>query len=398
MARRANRWGRGLRWGGWGLLVALVFGWALRSRPVHVEMGTVGRGLVVEQLEDEGHTHVRRRWRVAAPVAGFLLEPPLRAGDAVREGEVVARLVSLPSPLVGQEGQAGLRARVAAAESASSRAEAAVLQAEASEEALEIERRRMATLVDAGSAAEAELEALEGRGHVAVHEVEMARAALAAAHHEQSAARAALKQGEGDSTPGRPLELASPLDGVVLAVNVEEAGPVAPGALLVEVGAKAPLEVRVPMLSDVVPGLAPGMEAEVRDWGGPPLPARVLRIEPPAVKTTSALGVEEARVTVVLGLREPPPAALGDGFRVRARVMPWRGEVLRVPAGALVRRGDGWGAWTVRGGRARWAEVRRGHAGPDGAEVLSGLSEGDEVVLFPDERMAEGVRVASPGR
>jgi hypothetical protein len=68
---------------GGALLAALALGWALRPRPVNVETGSVGRGRVVEQLEDEGHTHVRRRWRVAAPVAGFLLEPPLRAGDAV---------------------------------------------------------------------------------------------------------------------------------------------------------------------------------------------------------------------------------------------------------------------------------------------------------------------------
>ena len=43
-------------------------------------------------------------------------------------------------------------------------------------------------------------------------------------------------------------------------------------------------------------------------------------------------------------------------------------------------------------------DVRRGHAGTDWAEVLEGLSEGDEVVLFPDERMAEGVRVDGGSR
>jgi len=171
--------------------------------------------------------------------------------------------------------------------------------------------------VDAGSAAEAELDALEGRAHVLDHEVEMARAARAAARHEQAAAAAALRQGEGDTTPGRPLELTSPLDGTVLSVNVEEAGPVAPGAPLVEVGAKAAMEVRVPMLSDVVPGLQPGMEAEVRDWGGPPLVAHAVRVEPKAVA--------------------------------------------KVP-------------------------------------VLGGLSDGDEVVLFPDERVAEGVRVLPGNR
>ena len=139
--------------------------------------------------------------------------------------------------------------------------------------------------------------------------------------------------------------------------------------------------------------LRPGMRAEVREWGGPPLKARVSRVEPRAVVKVSALGVEESRAQVVLALEQAPPPGLGDGFQVRVVVERWRGEALRVPAGAWVRRGGGWGAWRVVEGRARWTDLQRGHAGANRVEALSGADDGEAVVLYPDERMEEGRRL-----
>jgi HlyD family secretion protein len=54
-----------------------------------------------------------------------------------------------------------------------------------------------------------------------------------------------------------------------------------------------------------------------------------------------------------------------------------------VPVGALFRQGDRWAAFVVRRGRARMTLVQIGHRNNQSAEVLSGLSVGDRVVLHP---------------
>ena len=56
----------------------------------------------------------------------------------------------------------------------------------------------------------------------------------------------------------------------------------------------------------------------------------------------SALGVEEQRVNVIIDFVDPAAAAaLGDNYRAEVRIVVWKADnVLKVPTGALFRRGD----------------------------------------------------------
>jgi HlyD family secretion protein len=67
--------------------------------------------------------------------------------------------------------------------------------------------------------------------------------------------------------------------------------------------------------------------------------------------------------------------------------------VLKVPSGALFRNGDRWSVFRMEEGRARLREVRLGHRNPSEVEILSGLREGDKVVLHPGDQVKDGVRV-----
>ena len=68
-----------------------------------------------------------------------------------------------------------------------------------------------------------------------------------------------------------------------------------------------------------------------------------------------------------------------------------------VPVSALFRKGEDWAVFTVRDGRARTTVVQFGHRNNRQAEVLSGLSPGDVVVLHPTDRVRDGERVAPRG-
>ena len=76
-------------------------------------------------------------------------------------------------------------------------------------------------------------------------------------------------------------------------------------------------------------------------------------------------------------------------------VTVWAGkDVLTIPVGSLFRKGNDWAVYAVKGGRARTAVVQIGHRNAQTAEVLSGLSPGDRVVLHPSDRVREGSSVA----
>ncbi len=108
------------------------------------------------------------------------------------------------------------------------------------------------------------------------------------------------------------------------------------------------------------------------------------------------LGVEEQRVNVIADFVDAP-GVLGDGYRVEARLVVWESEnVLRVPASALFRNGQHWSVFVIENGQARQRQVEIGHRTAFDVEVLSGLSEGAEVIVHPNNQIVDGARV-TPG-
>ena len=154
---------------------------------------------------------------------------------------------------------------------------------------------------------------------------------------------------------------------------------------------------RVDLLSVDAVRVQPGTRVLVEQWGGPgTIAARVRRIEPSGFTKVSALGVEEQRVNVILEFTEASGAwtALGDGYRVEARLVTWEAaDVLTVPTGALVRAGDQWAVFVVRNGRAEQQVLTLGHQNGQQAEVASGIEAGAVVVLHPGDTLVSGSRV-----
>jgi HlyD family secretion protein len=108
----------------------------------------------------------------------------------------------------------------------------------------------------------------------------------------------------------------------------------------------------------------------------------------------SALGVEEQRVNVVVDFTDPAEKwqALGDSYRVEARIVIWEDvNVLKIPAGAVFRQGDGWAVFRASNGRASLCPVRIGRSSGLETEVLDGLEENDRAVVHPSDRIQDGV-------
>jgi len=185
----------------------------------------------------------------------------------------------------------------------------------------------------------------------------------------------------------------------VLHVLHKSEGVVEAGTALIEVGDPRALELVVDVLSqDAVP-IRPGMAARVVHWGqDQPLAAKVRRVEPSAFTKTSALGVDEQRVNVVLDPEGRPDtwAPLGDGFAGEIEITVWsKPDVVQVPASALFRQGDGWAVFVVSEQRALTRRVQVGHRGALDVEILDGLTPDESVIIHPGASVRQGARVAS---
>jgi HlyD family secretion protein len=201
----------------------------------------------------------------------------------------------------------------------------------------------------------------------------------------------------GARAAARIVEVRAPVGGVLLRRLHESETVVAQGEPLVEVADLADLEVVADFLSTDAVRIRPGMPALVDRWGGAAaLNARVARVEPSGFMKVSALGVEEQRVWVVIAFADARDAwaALGDGYRVDARVIVWqRPDVLKVAASSLFRHGEAWAVFAVDGGVARLRTVTIGQRNDVEAEVIAGLEAGTTVVAYPSDQITDGARV-----
>lgn len=375
------------RWLPW-VLSAVLLGAAalgLRPPPAVVETGRASFGPLRATVSEEGKTRIRQRYVVAAPVPGQLRRIALKPGAAVAAGELVAVIEPLAAAPLDPRSRALAEARRAAAA-------AALANTRTAHELARSELARIQRMFAARTVSPQDLEAAQLRETAAALEVTRTEGSLRAAEAE-------LAGPEATDGAAAPVAVAAPAGGRVLRVFQESAGPVAAGTPLLEVGDATDLEVVVELLSRDGAALAPGTPVEFTQWGGErPLQGRVRLVEPAAFTKVSALGVEEQRVNVVADLTTPlaERGALGDNFRVEARVIVWEeARVLQVPSSGLFRQGGAWAAFVVRGGRAVLVPVEAGRGSGPETQILGGLQEGDEVILYPGDRIQAGQRVRS---
>jgi HlyD family secretion protein len=391
--RAVLRWIKRGALGAAGLLIAAAIVRAWLPKPVAVEVAAARRTSLVVEVAEDGLTRVRDRFIVAAPIAGAVRRIELDPGAAVEAGAVLARIDASAPPLLDERSRREAAARLDAALAHQRRALAAVAGASAARGAAVREAARARNLEQRGVIATADRDQAELAEQLAVRDLAAAEADRAAAVADAAAARALLEGGEARAGTA-VVPVTAPIRGRVLRVVRQSAGPVAAGAPLVELGDTRAMEVVVDVLSSDAAKVRPGMPCAIDAWGGDAsLSGEVLRVEPSAFTRISALGIEEQRVNVIVGLADPPPA-LGDGFRIEARIAIWRGQdVLAVPASAVFRDHDRWAVYAIEGGRARLRPIELGHRGRLDVEVTGGLPEGAEIVLHPSDSIRDGAKV-----
>lgn len=367
------------------LVALLVVLWM--PSPVEVDAADVQAGPMRVTVDDQGETRSHDRFVLSAPVAGRLARIALHDGDAVTGGQVVAEIAPLPLSTRERE---EIVARVAAADALQREAEQRVRHADEDLAQAQRELERTRRLVAEKFVAPQAAERAQNLERTAASEAEAARQRARAAAADAQAARAGLAA----TRAGGLVQVRAPTAGRILRVHDASERVVAAGTPLMVVGDLAHLEVVVELLSSDAVKVAAGMPVLIDGWGGDrALRATVRRVEPYAVTKVSALGIEEKRVNVVADFVDPP-GAIGDGYRITARIVVWQAEqVLKVPVSALFRCAEAWCVFVVDGGRARRRTVEIGQRNLTEAEVRAGLEAGMRVIRYPSNAVEEGVRV-----
>ena len=389
-----------------GAAIVAAIGYGFVPEPKEVDLAIVEKGDIQVTVDQDGKTRILERYVVSAPLAGRLLRIDLDPGDEVTAGETLLATIEPRDPeLLDARAIAQAEARVNAAEVAVDKMEPILEESQALRDFAETDLKRVRDAREqspqAISESEVESKELTFRTRMAL---------LRAAKHNEEIARFELEQARAALIRSRPQESAepspgggwnflirSPINGRVLRMLQESSAVVNAGTPLLELGDPRDLEVEIDVLSRDAVKIPVGAKVLLEHWGGDRvLQGSVRLVEPSAFTKISTLGVEEQRVNVIVDLLDPPEnrPALGDGFRVEARIVVQQAsDVLQVPTSALFRLGDDWAVFAAEDGTARQRIVQLGLVNGLAAEVIEGLAAGDTVIMHPGDDVVDGVAV-----
>jgi RND family efflux transporter MFP subunit len=369
-----------------GGLVACGGGTATPAReapaPIVVSVAPATMVDTAERLEAGGVIASQHSALVTSRIVATIVGVRVRAGDRVREGDV---LVTLDARDVAEHTRQA-RASALAAEKALTQARADESAAEADHRLAAAWQKRVATLHARNSATDQERDEAEARLTAATARLAGALAAIEAADANVSSARAAV--GVATTTESFAT-VRAPFDGLVTERLTDPGNLAGPGMPLLRLESDGPRQVLVRVdearVAYVHPGDPVSVVLDASDA------AEGAGLEAIVAEVARAVGADQRAFTVKVTLPSSVSARSGSFARVVFRGPPRR--ALLVPGNAIQRHGQIASVFVVRDGVARLRLIQLGASVPEGVEVLAGLDAGESLVISPPARLMDGATV-----
>lgn len=384
-------------------ILLLGIGYSLWPQPLVVDLVTVEPGELQVTVDEEGKTRVRDVYVLSAPVTGHLRRIQVDVGDSVSFTQtVIAEIEPIDPDFLDPRSEAQAEADIRAAQSAEALARAEVSEAQAELTFADTEVKRARELLRNKTISQRDVDDAERRFKTRRAALAKAQAALQVRNYELERAQALLMSPRDTQTAHHQCEcilLKAPVDGRILHKYHESEGVVAAGEPLLTLGDPKDLEIIVELHSSQAVKVEPGQVVIIENWGGDSaLEGRVRHVEPVGFTKVSALGIEEQRVNVIIDLTSPYQVwhRLGHGYQLDVRIVLWQHDaVITLPLTALFRDADNWAIFVDNNGTAQKRYVTLGHKNDLQAQVVNGVQAGESVLMYPSDRVADGVAVTA---
>ncbi len=373
-----------------GIILAAVIAAVaiIGSSGEEVEVVKASRGTFILTVEETGYVEAANDREVQATSVAQVRDLLVESGDKVRLGQI---LIKLSSP--------ELTAEIESARSQLARTEGELQAAELSIQSIRLELKqaendlaRKKVLLQSGALARAEYEKAELQVDKLRKSVSQQEAGVSGLNKQVSSLGAMLNSLEEKAGE---LQVISPISGTILDLPVEVGQVVAPGTPLVQIGADNQLEVKTELLSDDTRRVKTGQTTRITApvLGDQTLTGQVSKIYPRAYEKTSALGVIQRRVPVVIALNQS--ANLQPGYEVRVAIETLRKEgVILLPRESVRLTEDGYyRVLVVNENRIEERSIEIGEKNQQWVEVIKGIKVGETVVRDGSLELKEGSRV-----
>lgn len=379
---------------------------AITAAPIvqGVKIETVAKQSVDESYEAVGTVRAKNSSIVSAKLMGTIVAMKVREGDPVRAGQILVEIDSREARIQGQRSGAGLVEMRGALDEV----DRSIKAAQSSQAATEANRRlasstlrRYQQLLDRKSISPQEFDEVRARHEVAEAEAERDARLLQSLEAKRRQALARIDQAKADVAGSQIYSsysrIAAPISGVVVSRQADVGYMAAPGVplLTIESGTDYRLEAAVQESQINNIHLRDQVRVQIDALGPQELAGIVVEVVPTA---------DPASRTYLVKISIAPPDGnqqiIRSGLYGKARFIIGQTQALTIPRKAVVERGQLTSVYVVdQSGVAHMRLVKTGKTYTDRVEMLSGLSEGEQIVIDGVEAVSDGSRVreAAPG-
>lgn len=346
--------------------------------PIRVETAAVTRAVRPGTYEATGTVRSRASAAVASKLMGYAREVRGEIGERVREGQVLVVLDSRELDVTVQRAEAA-REEV---KGAIPEAESAIAGAKAQVDLAQVTFNRMQDLLGKRSVTQQEFDEASARLKSARASHEMARARRAQLDSKLSQIEQEVRAAGVNRTYAT---IAAPFSGVIVTKSIEPGALAVPGAPLFVIERNDAFRLEATVEESRLAMMRTGLAAKVAlDGTDKVFAARVSEIVP---------SVDAASRTGTVKIDLPSSAGLRSGLFGRAVFAIGTQEALSIPSAAAMERGQLQSVYVVENNTARSRLVTLGAKFEDRVEVLSGLSEGERVVVPIPRDLTDGTAV-----
>ena len=360
----------------------------------NVAVTKVTRSSVADYYEATGTVKAKTTTQISANLMGRIVSFPVNEGDTVSKGQRLIEIDNRDAQAQLQKAQAGLQEAQASLIEIDRSADAAkegVKAAESNRQLAEVTFGRYKELYNRRSASGQEFDEAQSKFKTAAAELERARANVTAILSKKAQVNARIDQAKADIANSKVYagysRIVAPVSGIVVKKFAESGAMTSPGVplLVIEDNSQYRLEVAVEESNSKLIHIGNRVNVSIDALGQGEFSATVAEIMPSADAASRSY-------TVKIDL--PANASLKSGLYGLARFPVAQKEAIAIPQSAIVQRGQLSGVYVVGpDGIAQFRIVTTGKTAEGVVEVLSGLSEGDDIATSDVDRIKDGARV-----
>jgi multidrug efflux pump subunit AcrA (membrane-fusion protein) len=348
---------------------------------------------ITTTIEAPGTVQPRNRIPLACQINGFVHEMRVRAGDRVRSGQVLATLDSRDAENQKSAAQSAVDEAQAALSEAQQAHQAALDMQAASKAAAELADQtytRYQKLFESRSVSPQEMDEVRTRRDSARAELASRESMVAASKDRIKQVEAKISQAKAQAGRAEVLmsytRILAPVNGVVVERSADAGAAIFPGSPLLVIETTARPQVLASLPTKDAGHLLVGMTIRLKQSDSvPSVEGRVSEIIP-----QSNSGTHSVQFKVDL----PPDTPVVHGQYMKLEVPIGTRDALLIARSAIREAGQLKGLFIVdEAARARFRLVKTAPCDSEQLEILSGVEEGESIIIAPDDRIVDGMPV-----